>query len=53
MFIYDTATCVFRSIIHYKNENSWTSCVRWNINDKKVCDERCEKIKEITSVHSS
>lgn len=25
MCIYDAATCVFRSIIHYKDNNSWAS----------------------------
>lgn len=33
MFIYDGATCVFRSIIHYRDDSSWAS-VRWSVNSK-------------------
>lgn len=46
MFIYDAATCVFRSIIHYKHIDSWASV--WD----GAKDKRCENIKEKTSVQS-
>lgn len=54
MFIYDGATCVFRSIIHYRDDNSWAS-VRWSVNSKGggVRGERCEEIKEDASVQTS